>query len=753
MNNISNIKVSVIVPVYNVEKYLEKCLLSLQEQTLRSTDYEVIIIDDKSSDSSLRIAEKFVKGKSNFKLLRNKKNIGLGLTRNRGIKNAVGEYIYFIDSDDYLDPVTLEVLYNGAVLRNVDIVTGGFNKISEKGEVLYSTRFDNSSEKYNNDRLVMLRNLANLSLSLTAWNRLIRKSIFTENKILFPSGLHEDISTVFKLHLYAKSCYFDDGIYYYWLSREKSITSRITKENIEGFITGMESIPLEVRKFGGIGLYSAIKSDYWNGLLIAFNTLFNRILQYKNSNSEKYLLIHELFNRIRYTSEYNEIIANEGNITVQIIKAISLIAQLNHTKVQFVEKIAEKYEELKNDSKFSEGKFEKLKNKINRLRKELSQTKNNRTKILMIKNKILNKIANKAIALSKQNNEPKDNNNEIYLFHRKLFIWCDVDYQLRNAIKVSLILKKKNKEVVILDNTKQHLAGKRSLSRIEYSNIPKEIKIINSTDLDINIFDNESPLALITFNDINKLNPIIRKLRIKGVPTFAINEGVSDYLKLDCGFPTHLYPYRTSEYLFVPGEYDTRFFEDRKDKVFVSGLPMVRKLYEEDVQFPKTPIAVINVNFSYGVLTDKRDIFVKTAIEGCKLAGIDYVLSQHPADNGELSEFNVTKESMYDCIRNSTIFISRFSGAIIESLALGKPVVYHNPIGEKVIKFQEPLGAYSISTDAKSLAKAIKAEINKAKKQNVREYANRFLDLHANINSKKRPEELIAEYIEKIIKK
>jgi hypothetical protein len=182
------------------------------------------------------------------------------------------------------------------------------------------------------------------------------------------------------------------------------------------------------------------------------------------------------------------------------------------------------------------------------------------------------------------------------------------------------------------------------------------------------------------------------------------------------------------------------------------GLPIIRKLYKEEPTFPKKPVVAINVNFSYGVLTNCRENYVKTAIEGCRLAGVEYVITQHPMDDGILSDYNLSEKNMYDTIRDCSVYVSRFSGSIIEALALGKPCVYHNPHKEEVLKFQKPMGAYSISDSAESLAKAIKYELDRSSKTPVREYSRKFMEYHANIGEKKEPEELITETIIKLTK-
>ena len=102
-------KISVIVPVYNSEKYLSEALRSLEEQTFKN--FEVVIVNDGSTDGSDKIIEKFIEKNRNFKLI-NQKNMGPGCAKNTGIKYSTGEYVTFLDSDDFFAPNFLEVLYN-----------------------------------------------------------------------------------------------------------------------------------------------------------------------------------------------------------------------------------------------------------------------------------------------------------------------------------------------------------------------------------------------------------------------------------------------------------------------------------------------------------------------------------------------------------------------------------------------------------------------------------------------------------------
>lgn len=124
---------SVVVPVYNVEKYLRQCLNSLLSQTL--TGFEVIMIDDGSSDTSGDICEEYASLYSNFRVI-HKKNEGLGLARNTGLEYVNTDYVMFLDSDDYLDFDCIETLYKNLKDNAVDLCKGGFKRVNDDGEVI-----------------------------------------------------------------------------------------------------------------------------------------------------------------------------------------------------------------------------------------------------------------------------------------------------------------------------------------------------------------------------------------------------------------------------------------------------------------------------------------------------------------------------------------------------------------------------------------------------------------------------------------
>ena len=205
------IKVSVIVPVYNVYDYLEKCLDSLVNQTLK--DIEVIVIDDGSPDNSYEIIEKYAKDYPEIIKAYKKENGGLSDARNYGIKYAKGEYIAFVDSDDYVKYDMYEKMYNRAKKDDLDIVLCDTIKLYENGkEVLIKSNLN-----YTDDVVKSY-----LLSSPMAWLRIYKRKIFDNFK--FKKGIYyEDIELTPRLVKYTKKIGFvSEGLYYY-LQRDGSI--------------------------------------------------------------------------------------------------------------------------------------------------------------------------------------------------------------------------------------------------------------------------------------------------------------------------------------------------------------------------------------------------------------------------------------------------------------------------------------------------------------------------------------------------
>lgn len=240
------VKVSIIVPVYNVEKYIERCLKSLVNQTLK--DIEILIINDGTPDNSMKICEKYAKNDNRIKIF-NKENEGLGLTRNYGIKRATGEYIAFVDSDDYVDLDYYEKLYNKAVKTSADVCFSNYRINTEKNEILEDNirciPFKDEVIDSNSVLLNMLnvpsdnKNITNY-MGMSVWRAIYKLDIINSNHILFVSErkyISEDIVFNFDFLENSKVVSFIRDSFYYYCYNGSSLThiyrnDRFTKNKI-----------------------------------------------------------------------------------------------------------------------------------------------------------------------------------------------------------------------------------------------------------------------------------------------------------------------------------------------------------------------------------------------------------------------------------------------------------------------------------------------------------------------------------------
>lgn len=208
-------KITIIIPCYNVQEYLPKCLESVLNSTFK--DIEIIAINDGSTDNTIDILNEYAKKDKRIKVY-DQKNVGQAKTRNRGIDMANGEYLFFLDSDDYIDQELLEKLYNETLL-GYEIVISGAKKIVDNNIIEIDTFI-----KYTDDNKINYI----LNSSGPAW-KLIKKSIITENKLYFyEDHIYEDIAIVPVWGMYAQKISYVPDTYYYYLIHSGSTMNQVT---------------------------------------------------------------------------------------------------------------------------------------------------------------------------------------------------------------------------------------------------------------------------------------------------------------------------------------------------------------------------------------------------------------------------------------------------------------------------------------------------------------------------------------------
>lgn len=255
------VKVSIIVPVYNVENYLEKCIESILSQTY--DDYELILLNDGSTDRSYDILNKYLDA-PNVAIV-NKSNTGQADTRYHGLLLAKGDYVYFVDSDDSIEPYTLERLVYQANKTNADVVFGRYRLVDEQGNILreqktYSVDSLEGTEAILRDAISVSNFKASLCL------KLIRKSLLVAAYIDEIRNLHlnEDICLSILLASHCKKVVFLNDVIYNVLQRATSITRNIKPEIIiiNDVIYGIVKKRLEE-----LGVWKAMQNTYYNGYM------------------------------------------------------------------------------------------------------------------------------------------------------------------------------------------------------------------------------------------------------------------------------------------------------------------------------------------------------------------------------------------------------------------------------------------------------------------------------------------------------
>lgn len=247
-------KVSVIIPVYRVEKYVERCTDSLMRQTLDNIEY--IFVDDASPDNSMDIIADVIKRYPHralqVRVIHHDLNQGLPAARNTGLAKASGEYVFHCDSDDYVEPDMLEQLYIQATQNNADIVWCDWFLTFEHNErYMKQPSFSNA--------LDALKSMLGGGMKYNVWNKLVRRNIYTDNNIQFPSGygMGEDMTMMLLFAHAQRVAYLNSAFYHYVKQNTEAFSSSTVsgkhysalKHNVDYICTELSKIyPTELNE-------------------------------------------------------------------------------------------------------------------------------------------------------------------------------------------------------------------------------------------------------------------------------------------------------------------------------------------------------------------------------------------------------------------------------------------------------------------------------------------------------------------------
>lgn len=273
-------KVSVIIPVYNVEKYLRQCLDSVVNQTL--TDIEIICVDDCSTDNSLSILKEYAEKDSRIKIIEQKENQGQGVARNDALKVATGEYVGFVDSDDWIELNAFQTLYDYAKANDAQVVHFNFVEYNEHSGKYKKNAFAESfKKKFHYDLLTYKKYSKDIvkkelfTFIGYVCNRISKREFLAENRIRFATTKTlEDIFFAIGVILSAKDIYFlDEYLYYYRIRQNSTINSRDGK-NEEYAYENIKQLKSYLEEYH---LFDKYQQEYRDYCVIAFALIYRQI--------------------------------------------------------------------------------------------------------------------------------------------------------------------------------------------------------------------------------------------------------------------------------------------------------------------------------------------------------------------------------------------------------------------------------------------------------------------------------------------
>lgn len=295
---------SIVIPIYNVEKYIRKCLESVENQTFK--DFEALCIDDCGNDNSIAIVEEFIQRDNRFKLLKHPHNMGLSAARNTAFDAAEGKYLICLDSDDWIDEKQLEKVYQAFEESNADSVW--FNAcVYEEEKGVYTPNYKPSHPYLNHRGFVEITPDNMIVCTDYVWDKAYRRSKINELNLRFPAGLFfEDAEFYFKTFTQITNIYYIDDILYYYRVRPGSVVQAGKKGKLK--IKDMFDIFINIYNFSK---EKGIFEKYKNTLLQLLGIRIKGVLL-PNQYETVIRLAHDVFEKIDFPNAFRPEVQHEA---------------------------------------------------------------------------------------------------------------------------------------------------------------------------------------------------------------------------------------------------------------------------------------------------------------------------------------------------------------------------------------------------------------------------------------------------------
>lgn len=321
-------KVSIIIPVYKVEKYLKRCIESVVNQSYKNI--EIILVNDGSPDKCGEICDSYARIDNRIKVI-HKENGGLSSARNVGLDIASGEYIMFVDSDDWIEEYSLEKL-DKYMDMSYDIINFKFSFVKEGSKNIIELQSD-PKEGYECDLISYIDKLFMGELSFFIWNKLYKKDLF--NEVRFPEGRnYEDLATIYKLYFNAKSIIVTDyTLYYYWLGNSNSITSNSTVKNMTDYLLSTKEIYEVNKNYLQINKRDFSNVDTWYKMMI-----IQLLINYTKSTYKDDDLKKEILSELRSSKARISAVYKQGKIIKYVLYKSRLLIPIIKLRKSFIKR-------------------------------------------------------------------------------------------------------------------------------------------------------------------------------------------------------------------------------------------------------------------------------------------------------------------------------------------------------------------------------------------------------------------------------
>lgn len=680
----SDILTTVVVPTFNSGHFLKWTLRSIADQTMEN--FECIVVDDCSSDGSISMAAQFFKD-PRFKLIKHKMNVGLSGARNTGLRAARGRFVAFLDSDDLM-------MADSLATRTATCLWAERTSDRFCGSYCGSIQIEESLERAPESTEVNLPYVdfvsANGLCPFNANQPMIRTDVLRAS-----GGFNHGLKQAEDFDLWQRLL---RAGYWFAPAKRRAVTYRKRAGSM-------------VRRQPLVHLRSSLS--------IINSTLYplaSDQLDWSTGRLTKPL------------AEY----ASQSRKIDRVLEFIGMslasdVPEYNKIYLDLINQEIPDLVDLVNPAY-------KLHSLIDKgVRRQVgSQAADYKDKVLTLVKEIVADRASRKVFVPTESHAPSiyDDETKDYAWFSSqssqidLFFFPQSAYHLWTIHLLRDSLRDAGLSFAVIDISPQWRDGGVRAAAEKY-NIP----LIGLSPF---LLANFAPRGLVVFNDWDPvLRPILLAAKYGGIQTIAIVEGIQDYDDADVHWRREAY--KTADVVMLPGDFDKKYFEGHNATVVVSGIPRIEELRKKNARRESNATKVrvlINSNFSYGVLEEHRDSWLTEAVETVRELGMVPVISRHPADKGVLFGEFVSQESFYDVLETCEISIQRFASGILEALARNVGVIYYNPHGEMVDKFQlDPMNAYEIQTNKVALREALLRwkELRAKTKSN----GQAFLDHHA----------------------